>query len=84
MNAADEPRASAVARVPKAVLSRGVCGSRNRTLVVNLPGSPAAVPSRIQAYPAGGPTTWIPNYWLEGSLSVPSPVTITPVNGSTD
>lgn len=28
---------------PRAMLSRGICGIRDRTLIVNLPGSPAAV-----------------------------------------
>lgn len=42
-------RASAVARVPKAVLSRGLCGSRNRTLIVNLPGSPGGVKDALAA-----------------------------------
>jgi molybdopterin adenylyltransferase len=28
---------------PLAMLSRGMCGSRNKTLIVNLPGSPKAV-----------------------------------------
>jgi molybdopterin adenylyltransferase len=42
-------RASAVARVPKAVLSRGVCGTRNRTMIVNLPGSPGGVKDALGA-----------------------------------
>ena len=42
-------RASAVARVPKAVLSRGLCGSRHRTLIVNLPGSPGGVKDALAA-----------------------------------
>jgi molybdenum cofactor synthesis domain-containing protein len=46
---AESLRASAVARVPKAVLSRGICGSRNRTLIVNLPGSPGGVKDALAA-----------------------------------
>lgn len=36
-------RFTAHARVPQAVLSRGVAGTRGRTLIVNLPGSPGGV-----------------------------------------
>jgi molybdopterin adenylyltransferase len=36
-------RAAFVERFPKAALSRGLAGSRNRTLIVNLPGSPSGV-----------------------------------------
>jgi molybdopterin adenylyltransferase len=37
---AEAIRADSIARTPHALLSRGVAGIRNRTLVVNLPGSP--------------------------------------------
>ncbi len=37
---AEAIRADARSRTPHALLSRGVAGIRNRTLVVNLPGSP--------------------------------------------
>jgi len=37
---AEAIRADAIARTPHALLSRGVAGVRERTLVVNLPGSP--------------------------------------------
>jgi len=36
-------RTAFVERFPKAALSRGVAGVRNRTLIVNLPGSPGGV-----------------------------------------
>lgn len=36
-------RAASLAIVPTAMLSRGVCGVRGRTLIVNLPGSERAV-----------------------------------------
>ena len=36
-------RASAVSRVPRAALPRGLCGTRKHTLIVNLPGSPGGV-----------------------------------------
>ena len=42
-------RASAVARFPRAALSRGVSGTRARTLIVNLPGSPGGVKDSLLA-----------------------------------
>lgn len=40
---ADAIRRSGLPQVPTSVLSRGVCGVRNGTLIVNLPGSPGGV-----------------------------------------
>jgi molybdenum cofactor synthesis domain-containing protein len=40
---ADAIRRSGLPKVPTSVLSRGVCGVRGRTLLVNLPGSPGGV-----------------------------------------
>lgn len=40
---AEALRFTAFARVPNAVLSRGVSGVRGKTLIINLPGSPRAV-----------------------------------------
>ena len=42
-------RASSVARFPRAALSRGTAGTRARTLVVNLPGSPGGVRDGLAA-----------------------------------
>ncbi len=42
-------RAQAVARFPRAALSRGLAGTRARTLVVNLPGSPGGVRDGLAA-----------------------------------
>ncbi|WP_082696542.1 MogA/MoaB family molybdenum cofactor biosynthesis protein [Mycobacterium sp. IS-1590] len=40
---ADAIRRAGEDKVPTSVLSRGVCGVKDRTLVVNLPGSPGGV-----------------------------------------
>lgn len=40
---AEAMRAAGLRHTPHAMLSRGICGLRGRTLIVNLPGSPGAV-----------------------------------------
>ena len=40
---AEAIRAEGLKHTPHAMLSRGICGARNQTLIVNLPGSPKAV-----------------------------------------
>ena len=40
---AEAMRVQTLAKTPMAMLSRGVCGIRGRTLIINLPGSPKAV-----------------------------------------
>ena len=42
-------RMSAVKNVPTTVLSRGISGTRGRTLIVNLPGSPGGVTDSLAA-----------------------------------
>jgi xanthine dehydrogenase accessory factor len=42
-------RAEGIAKTPLAALSRGVAGARGRTLIVNLPGSPAGVTESLGA-----------------------------------
>ena len=40
---AEAIRAEGLKHTPHAMLSRGICGARNQTLIINLPGSPKAV-----------------------------------------
>ena len=42
-------RAASTPKFPKAALSRGICGSRAHTLIVNLPGSPGGVRDSLAA-----------------------------------
>jgi cyclic pyranopterin phosphate synthase len=42
-------RSVSFARFPKAALSRGLCGVRGASLIVNLPGSPAGVRDALTA-----------------------------------
>jgi molybdenum cofactor synthesis domain-containing protein len=44
---AEAIRAGGLAKTPLAMLSRGVCGQRGRTLIVNLSGSPKAVREQL-------------------------------------
>jgi len=46
---ADLVRAAGAQRVPTSALSRGLAGTRGRTLVVNLPGSPGGVRDGLAA-----------------------------------
>ena len=46
---AERIRVSCIEAFPRAALSRGVAGSRHRTLIVNLPGSPGGVRDALQA-----------------------------------
>ena len=46
---AEYMRASSFGRMPRAALSRGVAGTRGKTLVINLPGSPAGVQDGLAA-----------------------------------
>jgi molybdopterin adenylyltransferase len=42
-------RVTSIDAFPRSALSRGVAGSRNRTLIVNLPGSPGGVRDALHA-----------------------------------
>ncbi|HEX6052924.1 MAG TPA: MogA/MoaB family molybdenum cofactor biosynthesis protein [Gemmatimonadaceae bacterium] len=46
---AERLRVACIDSFPRAALSRGVAGSRHRTLVVNLPGSPGGVRDALRA-----------------------------------
>ena len=46
---AERLRATAMDRFPRAALSRGLAGTRHRTLIVNLPGSPSGVNDALVA-----------------------------------
>jgi molybdenum cofactor synthesis domain-containing protein len=47
---ADRLRMKTGAEFPRAALSRGLCGSRNRTLILNLPGSTTGVRDTLAAF----------------------------------
>jgi molybdenum cofactor synthesis domain-containing protein len=46
---AERLRVTAIDRFPRAALSRGLAGTRHRTLIVNLPGSPGGVADALAA-----------------------------------
>ena len=46
---AEAMRAAGMAKTPRAMLSRGICGLRNCTLIINLSGSPKAVREQLEA-----------------------------------
>jgi molybdopterin adenylyltransferase len=48
-------RAASLAKTPFAMISRGVCGICRRTLILNLPGSPAAAVENLEAVWAAVP-----------------------------
>jgi molybdenum cofactor synthesis domain-containing protein len=46
---AERMRGEGVKKTPFAALSRGVCGVRDKTLILNLPGSPAGAVESLEA-----------------------------------
>ena len=52
---AEAMRAESLKKTPHACLSRGVAGTRNKTLIINLPGSPKAVRECLQVVVAALP-----------------------------
>ena len=48
-------RAASLAKTPFAMISRGICGIRRRTLILNLPGSPTAAVENLEAIWAAVP-----------------------------
>ncbi len=45
----EKMRSAGLAQTPFSILSRGVCGVRNRTLILNLPGSPNGAVESLRA-----------------------------------
>jgi molybdenum cofactor synthesis domain-containing protein len=45
----EKMRSAGLAQTPFSILSRAVCGVRNRTLILNLPGSPNGAVASLQA-----------------------------------
>jgi molybdopterin adenylyltransferase len=45
----EKMRSAGLAQTPFAILSRGICGIRGRTLILNLPGSPNGAVQSLQA-----------------------------------